>query len=274
MKVKKKILLITLISALVLTSVYTYIAKGVITVGETSGYLILMDQKITSDDYAFLRNKTFSSIIYLPSENCEGTINYCSYGYKEGINSNADINNDGKIDLTDFYIVKKALPCGSTQSCWNQPIEDCFFTIQGRKFKDPTRDCVMNQTDLDLVTDNLPAINSDPLSTNCDSIDVCKADVNKDGVVDVIDYAIVRYKFGQYADYFERYVEHKSQADVNKDGVVDALDYQLVKINIGEESVEQRCVSNPIIHISGKKYFVSASGPGLYYAGASYRCTL
>jgi Ca2+-binding EF-hand superfamily protein len=275
MKIKNKKILITLVSALILISaIYVISVKGVVTAGEVSGYLILIDQKITYEDYAFLRDKKFYTIIYLPSENCEGVVNYCSYAYKEGVNSQADINNDGKIDITDLQVAAKAFGCDSGNKCWSEPIEECFFEIKGRKFKDPTRDCKMDQSDLDLVSKYF-GNTTNPLDANCENDEKCRADMNKDGKIDLLDLVIVASKFNStYADSFERVVEHKSRADMNNDSKIDISDLVIVAGSFGEEAIEQKCISSPIDQISGKKYAVSASGKGLYYAGVSYRCTL
>lgn len=271
----KQILAILSVAFVVLAAFYAYSVKGVITQGEVSGYLSLIDQKITLDDYAALREKTFYTIIYLPNENCEGIVNYCSYEFKAGVDSRADLNNDGKIDGTDAQILAESFYCSSGQKCWDQPIERCYFSFSGRKFRDPTYDCVVNQSDTAIITNTF---GTKDISSSCDvsvpPSDACKADINKDSIVDLMDAVILSINYGKYADSFVRLIERKSQADINKDGTVELMDAIKISNNYGQEAIEQKCTSAPLTHISDKKYGVSATGRGLYYAGVSYTCKL
>jgi len=269
--INNKILIIAIVGIL-LVSVFSYMVKGQ-TTGSAVGYLILMDQKVSTSDYDALKNKSFNSIVYLPSSNCQGYTTACAFVFPEGVNSKADINSDGKIDMTDVNTIVKAYGCNNLQSCWNSPVEECFFTISGRKFKDPTRDCIMDASDVALVTNNY--VKSDPyaLSPACDNYNECKADVNQDGIVNIYDVAIVSSKVGSTADDFERLLGRQSQADLNNDGKIDILDVVIVTGNFGK-SAEQKCESTPVEHVSGNQWRISASGKGLYYVGASYLCSL
>jgi hypothetical protein len=272
----KQVLTILFVAVVVLIAFYVYSVKGIITQGEVSGAMVLKDQKLTYADYEFLRDETFSNEIYLPSDSCEGVVNYCHYVYKSGVNASADINQDGKIDVTDGFILAESFGCksGDTTDCWNQPVDVCFFVIGGRKFKDPTRDCKFNQSDMNLITASFGLKNSYMNKPGCESDDICKSDINQDGIVNAIDAVIAGIEFNKSADTFERLVDTKSKADINKDGFVNAIDAVLYGVNYGKEAIEQKCSSVPLAHIGGRKYSVSATGRGLYYTGVSYWCQM
>jgi len=76
-----------------------------------SGYLILMDQKVSATDYDVLGFKEFSTIIYLPSANGEGTVTSCSFVFPDGVNVKADVSRDGRIDAVDLFLTTEALGC-------------------------------------------------------------------------------------------------------------------------------------------------------------------
>lgn len=277
MKIDNKGILITLaIVGIVLASVYTYSTKAVVTPGEVTGYIVTMDQKTAEGDYQPFTDKSFSTTIYLPRDNCEGVVNYCSWAYRDGVDTRADLNKDGVIDDTDIYIWSRAFGC--TGDCLNQPIEDCFFLISGRKFKDPSDDCYMNQTDLNIWSSSFGQTYTSIL--NFTSSNAGKADVNKDYKVDMRDVAIIQSVWGEYANYFERYVEKASQIDLTgtttnvPDGRIDMRDVGIITANYGEKAVGGNCETTPLVHLTGKEYSASASGIGLYYVGISYSCTI
>ena len=56
---------------------------------------------------------------------------------------------------------------------------------------------------------------------------ILQGDINGDGVVDVLDYNILRANFGQTG---------ANQADINGDDVVDVLDYNILRAHFGETS--------------------------------------
>ncbi len=276
MNSKNQKILIILVSAFILVPIYAYSVKSA-TPSTISGVMVLKDQKLTFADYEFLRDETFSNEIYLPSDGCEGVVNYCHYVYKPGVNASADINQDGKIDATDGFILMESFGCKSGDTltnCWNQPVDVCFFVIGGRKFKDPTRDCKFNQSDINLMTPSFGLKNSYMNNPGCESDDICKSDINQDGVVNIIDAVIAGIEFNKSADTFERLVDTKSKADINKDGQINIFDAVLYGVNYGKEAIEQKCSSIPLAHIGGRKYSVSATGRGLYYTGVSYWCQM
>ena len=108
--INNKILIIAIVGIL-LVSVFSYMVKGQ-TTGSAVGYLILMDQKVSTSDYDALKNKSFNSIVYLPSSNCQGYTTACAFVFPEGVNSKADINSDGIVDIFDIVVV--ALRFGET----------------------------------------------------------------------------------------------------------------------------------------------------------------
>jgi hypothetical protein len=276
MNSKNQKILIILVSAFILVPIYAYSVKSA-TPSTISGVMVLKDQKLTFADYEFLRDETFSNEIYLPSDGCEGVVNYCHYVYKPGVNASADINQDGKIDATDGFILMESFGCKSGDTltnCWNQPVDVCFFVIGGRKFKDPTRDCKFNQSDINLMTPSFGLKNSYMNNPGCESDDICKSDINQDGIVNIIDAVIAGIEFNKSADTFERLVDTKSKADINKDGQINIFDAVLYGVNYGKEAIEQKCSSIPLAHIGGRKYSVSATGRGLYYTGVSYWCQM
>ena len=203
-----------------------------------SGYLILMDQKVSQNDYQVLGMKDFSTIIYLPSSNAEGIVTSCSFVFPEGVNESADITKDGRIDYADLYLVAQAYGCTDTQPCWNEAftMEQCYFTYSGRRFQDPSRDCYINDTDLNLVKEHYGET-TNPSSASCDLDEACRADVNKDGKIDIMDVAIVA-------------------------------------INYGYAATEQKCTTSDLENLGGNRYRVRARGRGLYYVGVSYRIAL
>jgi len=274
MKINNKQMAITLVSALVLISVYAYSVRGMPIINDITGQYILRDQRWTREEFADINDETFSNIINLPTSNCVGTVNYCSVTYKSGINANADINKDGKIDATDANILAKAFGCGSGQACWTRPLDQCYFSASGRKFKDPTRDCKFDSSDQTLITANMGKSHTLMGSPSCDSNDVCKSDISQDGVVDIIDAIITSNFYGKNADTFDRLANSQSQADLNGDNTVDILDAITMANNYGKDAIEQRCSgTTSLTYISGNKY--SASLPTMkapYYISVSFSC--
>lgn len=280
MNSKNQKILIILVSAFILVSVYTYSARGVLTPGEGGGSIILMDKDVSSGDPSAYQNKILPVITYLRTENCEASVTYCSYAYEEGVNANADINKDGKIDLIDLRVVVRNFGISSSDSTkWNAPVEDCYFDVGGRKFKDPSSvknypnvDCNITMADVDIFRNAFGSSGISPYCEVSSLTDACASDINKDGKVDMLDLAIMLSRFGEYADHFERYVEHASQGDIDGDGKIDMRDIGDVAANYGEDASHQTCQTKPLTHISGLKYGTDISGLGLYYAVVNYRC--
>jgi len=267
MKIRNKEIWVILISAIIMASVLGYTVKAAnrtVTVA-----MNFKDILITKDQYQKLGAETFSTDFLLPSENCDNPeytfVNYCSYVYKQGIDGRADINKDGKIDSNDLFPMKKVFGCKSGEACWSRPVEDCFFTISGRKFKDPNRDCKMAIDDLNLITDpkNYNKNNTNALSGACENDDICQADVNQDGFVDLIDVAILSPRIGQTADSFERLVERASYLDLNGNNVIDLFDIMPIAINYGADAIEQRCSKTSVTHVSGRLYRLNIAGVGI-----------
>jgi len=274
----KQILVILLIVAIAILSIYTISVKGALTPGE-GGSIVLMDREISSDDPAAHQDKSFTTYIYLPSDNCEASVTYCSYAYEEGVDTRADVNHDGKIDLTDLLVTVRTFGCTPNKDCWSEPIEDCYFIAGGRKFKDPTTvknypnvDCFINMSDVSIWSNGFGKKASVYCELSNPITDECASDVNKDGKVDMYDIAIILSKNNQYADRFERYVEKGSQADVNKDNKIDMSDIGIVANAFGKNAYEQTCQTKTLTHVGGQKYAVDISGLGLYYAVVNYRC--
>ena len=261
---------IILITAIILVSVFVYSVKGERYV---TGVIVFRDIPLTKENYANMGTETFSNTFYLPGDSCSGFVTYCGYVYKSGVDSRADINKDGKIDDTDLAIMVKAYGCNKTRdNCWDQPIEECFFTISGRRFKDPTRDCKMTQADSDLITNYYGQTHSYALSYNCDEYEICRADINQDGKVDIYDATIAGTKIGQTADLFVRLVQHKSEADLDGNGAVNLFDAIIVTTNYGKDAIERVCRKTSISHNTGREYGISVQGIGISWVHISYDC--
>lgn len=267
MKIDNKQITIILVSVAVISLFLVYFAKAV-TYKYVSGYMVLLDQA------ALLENKemnTYSNSLFLPSDNCEGFAVGCSYIFSSDIDSTLDINKDGKIDYVDLKLVSGAFGCseklytGAPNPCWEEKVtvQECYFSYTGGFFKEPSGDCYINKTDIDMIAKyygaaNVPSSNS--------------SDINKDGIIDMMDIAIVARSDGKYADYFRSYVIKKKDADLNKDGMVDMTDISRVARDFGQVANIQGCVQTPITSIGGNKWKVSVSGIGLYHVGVSYKC--
>lgn len=273
MKIENKEIWIILISAIVLVAAFGYRAFSA-SPNAISGIMIFRDIPLSKENYQYLGNEQFSTSIYLPKDNCDGFVNYCSYVYGSNALSQADVNDDGKIDETDIAIVVKAYGCRNGDACWGKPIEECFFTISGRKFKDPTRDCKIDSTDAKLITDNYGKTDDYALDVNCDNYDVCKADINQDGKVDIYDLTIANSKNGQTADLFQRIAYGGSEADVNLDGTVSISDVVIVSGNFGRDAIERKCSRENIDHMSGREYSINVQGTGISWLQASYLCPI
>jgi len=265
MKIRNKEIWVILISAIIMASVLGYTVKAAnrtVTVA-----MNFKDILITKDQYQKLGAETFSTDFLLPSENCDNPeytfVNYCSYVYKQGIDGRADINKDGKIDSNDLLVMKKAFDCNKNQTCWSRPVEDCFFTISGRKFKDPTRDCKITIDDLNLIQNNFGKNDTNALSGACENDDICKSDVDQDGDVDIYDVTILSPRIGQTADSFERLVERASYLDLNGNNVIDLFDIMPIAINYGADAIEQRCSKTSVTHVSGRLYRLNIAGVGI-----------
>ena len=262
-------------------SVLGYFGRAARTV---TGNIMFKDIAFTKENYKYLGTETFSYEPTLLSADCSGNFTWCSYVYKTGIDSRADINKDGKINFEDLYVVAKAFDCKSGQTCWSQPIEECFFTttvnnIIDRKFTDPTRDCKMDVFDLNLIASVINNATGTPInpyrfSPNCGIYDVCKADINQDGSVDIFDTSFVAKRNGNSADLYERIAEKKSEADLNKDGIVDILDIALISTSFNNDAIERKCFQSQIVHKSGRTYAINIEGVGIAWVGTSFVCAV
>jgi hypothetical protein len=280
--INNKILVFAIVGIL-LISAFAYLAKGA--AGSTaSGYLILMDQKVSTSDYEVFKDKKFESIVFLPSSDCQGYTTSCKYVFPQGVDEKGDINKDGKIDSIDVYFAVKAYDCKSGETCWNSPIknQECYFVYSGRRFRDPYgaaaddySDCKMDSNDSVLVINNYGKNDPYALSFSCRNYEVCRADVNQDGKVDIYDVALVNSLMGQYANEFV-YLGFVTGKDLDLDGngVVDIYDIQPITQNFGKSATEQKCEIMSIEHVSGNQWRIKVGGRGLFYVGASYLCAL
>jgi len=270
-----KILAVLALGITILTLALNYFVSAA-TVTAVSGYLILLDQKVSENDYLYLGEKEFSTIIYLPSTNAEGIVTYCVFTFPEGVNENADITRDGKIDYADVYLLTQAYGCKKDQPCWNESFkfEQCYFTYSGRRFQDPSRDCYINETDTKIVSKHYGK-KTEPYSASCEMDESCRADVNKDGKVDIFDVVLLGANFNRYANEFVNYAQiKKSNCDLNKDGEVDIFDVVILSINFGQVANEQKCYTQSLTNLGDYKYKVSVKGKGLHYVGVSYKASM
>lgn len=274
MKIDNKTIIIISVSALVLVSFYAYSVRSSISYAVT-GDIILRDQRYLGQEFGDINYETFSNVINLPSSSCTGTVNYCAVVYKDSsASTKADINGDGKVDSTDGEILSKAYGCKSGQTCWTQPIEECYFTISGRQFGDPTRDCKFDSSDQALITANMGKTHTNMGKQACGSDPICEADINQDGTVDIMDAIIASNLMNKNADTFVRIANSKSQADINGNGEVDILDAITMSNSYGRAAVEQTCFNTPLVHTSGNQYGVNIPTiKSPYYISVTYTCS-
>ena len=275
------------IAGIILVSVTAYIVKGATTSPKYSAYMTLVDQKVSLSDYKDFKDKVYEKVIKTPSSTCEVIMTSCKYEWPTGVNAKADLNGDGKVDMTDVNIILRLYGCKSTDTCWNNPVEDCFFTLGDRKFKDPAgglyatgfSDCKMNQTDLTFVTDTNRYGHDDPnrLSSNCRNDELCRADINQDGKVDLYDAVIVSRFSGEYAE-VETLLSKGSMADTDGDGKIFLTDAVVVLGNYGqtvkpkcETCDSSSCETSSLEQISSGQYKAISTG-ATYDMGFSYIC--
>lgn len=266
----KTIGIILIVSVLLIITVYGFLAKAT-TVTTVSGYLVLMDQQLPTDT-CWLEDKFFDSIIYLPSDTAEGQVTSCSFNFPTGIKERADITKDGRIDATDIYLFAEAYGCEQGQDCWNKTFnhEDCYFVNGCRLFKDPNRDCKIDDSDLKIVSDCW-GNSTDPISSACENDKCCKADINKDGKVNLMDYSLLAYNYNKTASIYQNYrgLSYKD-ADINGDGKINLQDYFTAALNYGYIADRWTCTNSPLKHLSGNQYEVTASGWNLGFVGVAY----
>lgn len=272
MKINNKEILILLVTlGIVLTSVYTYSVKSAATPYTEAGDMVLMDQKISEGDYQSTGFKAFQTSVILPSSQCTGFATCCGFNFPSSVDSKFDINKDGRIDIEDVRFENRSFGCANSMPCWNDPVEECYFSINGRLFMDPTQDCYMDQNDINAVNQYF---GTSP-GTGCGRGVDCFADVNRDGIIDSRDSAVVGKRSGSYADVYIR-EGYKYQGDLTGDGLVDIKDISMLSKNLGsmsQEANQQTCAKTSLINIGNNEYTISCSGYGLYYANVAYKCT-
>ena len=264
MKMTNKKIALILVSVAVLFSVVGYVAKAA-NLAYSSGYMILLDRNADENYVAF---NNYSTTVYLPSSNCDGFANICSYEYPEGTFVTADINKDGRIDYADFELLKGAYSCEQTGTCDKTfTLWECYFTYDGGYFKDPSGDCFMNQTDFNIISLHMDATGVS------DGNDAYSSDLNHDGTVNILDVALAGMNNGKYATVFKNYGCIKQRAaDVNGDGKVDILDAAKVGTNFGKKASIQICKTAPLKNLGEGKYRIDDSGFGMYSVGVGFRC--
>jgi Ca2+-binding EF-hand superfamily protein len=267
--INKKVLILT-VAAIILVLAFTYLARGA---GSTTytGSITLVDHAASQSDFTIFTPESYSHIIYLPTSNCEGSVTTCSFYFPTGVDAKYDVTKDGRIDSADLMALSLSYGCDNTQPCWNQVISftDCYFDYKNRRFRDPNRDCVINQTDVNLVGNYYGQ--TTPV---CDSSDLCNADINKDGKVDLYDLVLLAKKMNTAADEVNTYTIRESDLDFNGDGKVSLSDLALLAKVYGSVAEQQRCDTEPLVHVDGNKYEASASGRGIYHVATSYFCSV
>lgn len=270
----KETLLVAVVGAVLLIN-FAYLGRAMMDTGAwtSGGYIIASDQKISETDYMSLRPRNFSTSIILKSDACTGIVTSCSFAYKSGVDASADITGpygvpDGRIDEYDLKLVAKGYGCDISQACWNNTVSDCFFIVNDREYSDPTGDCYVNQSDLNMISANFEK----SVSTSCTSGNDCASDVNHDGIVDVKDLSLMSKLYGQYADDYP-ILGHVSDGDLNKDGKIDVRDVSIVAKNIGEQAIESTCTNTALINNGGGEYIAKVDNViALYYVGIAYKC--
>ena len=277
----KNIWIILIAVLVVLTVISVYLVRGATTAKVVSGYIVLMDQKVLTSEFSQLGVKNFESIIYLPSGDGEGSVTSCSFTFPTSADEIADVTKDGKVDAADVYLASLSYGCRKEDpnGCWEQTfnIQECYFVYSDLQFKDPNRDCKIDINDVNSASKCYGQITS-PFSTTCEDTECCRADISKDGKVDVIDVALLASKLDSYANVYKNYASlKKKDLDITgptpgvPDGRVDVRDVAIVAKNYGQTASEQKCRTNPLENIGENKWKVSVSGRGLHYIGVSYR---
>jgi len=282
MKIKNKQIAIILVSMAVLFSAVGYVAIGQTTY-EVQGYRVLYDQTppVFSAVSVVPTYKTYSTTIRLPSSDCTIDTTVFSYGFPAGVNEKADVTKDGKIDWLDLHILGKSFGLSSGDSRWNMLFteEKCFYLLGERRFEDPTRDMNISIDDLNLI--KTPGIygstNTNPYSMDCDDRNECKADVNKDGKVDIFDIVMIAKRLSDpYPDFCFSFSDFKpSDVDINGDGKVDILDIVIVSArSFGSKANQNKITEATVNNLGNKKYKVSATGYNIYHVDLAYTCNV
>ena len=273
MKIKNKEIWIIVISAIILISAFVFTARAASTL---TGIMVFRDIPLTQDQYKSLGTETFSATFLLPGDGCTGFVNYCDFEYQTADMQSADIYRDGKIDDNDIYAMVAAYGCrpGLVPACWDQPVEQCYFVVNGRSFKDPTRDCKMDQSDINLITSKYAQTHNKALTADCENDDVCKADMNQDGVVNIYDSSLAGSLVGKPAESYPRLLQRKAEAEINGDSKVDLYDAVIVTTNYGKNAIIKRCPKKDITHVSGREYSISLQGIGTSWIQVAYQCPI
>ena len=270
---RKEYIMFSLLAIAILSLLmnFSYIATGQVKNKIISGYIILMDQKPVPV-FGKEGEKIFTTTIYLPSANVQGSVTNCSFVFPPGVDKNADLNEDGRIDYVDLKLMVEAYGCSESKECWDQSLKviDCYFHHSNIRFKDPTLDCYINRSDMDIIKKYYGQTNSDPFSADCEMDEKCRADVNKDGVIDIFDLTMVASLNGEYAQEFSNTEITYKDADIDGNGIVDIFDIVRVASSFGMEADQQKCDMVPLEHISGNLYRVNVKGRGLFHVGVSY----
>lgn len=263
----------------VLASVFAlnYMVRGANPPAVYTGTYLLRDWKLTNEELVTLgQENPFSQPITIPNQEAEGTVTYCCAYYADDVNINADINKDGKINSVDYYFVEQSYGCEQGQSCWEQSLatETCWFTYAGRDFQDVNNDCFIDQTDIDLARNTYWGQATNPTDPTCDTKPQCRADVNKDGTVDIKDVMLLSAKNGKVADKFVNYANvKKKMSDTNSDGKIDVKDVYAIGKNYGFDTVKRKCFDTALQYVSGWTYKASATCPigSPYYITVTYQ---
>lgn len=276
MKIKNKQIVIILVSVAVLFSTVGYVVLGQDTY-EVQGYRVLYDQappafSAISTDVTY---RTYSTTIKLPSDVCSINSTVLSYGFSGTGIEKGDVNKDGKIDWVDLYIMTLAYQHASSGMDTPFTEEKCFYVVGDQRFEDPTRDYNITADDLAFVNTHRTT-NSNPYSADCDSRDECKADVNKDGKVDLIDLILVAKRLSDpYPDFCMSFSDYKPRdADTNGDGTINVLDMIISASSFGAKANQQKITQATVQDLGSNTYSVSATGYNIYHVDLAYDCSV
>jgi hypothetical protein len=272
----KKFLITIVIIAIAFISVSSFVVKAA-TQTTVSGYIILIDR---APEQNIEKVQNYNTHIFLPTTNCKAYATSCSYKFPEGVYPQADINKDGRVDFLDLLLFSKAWYCKKGEDCWNNVIRysSCYFTVGDIRFKDPSGDCYMNQTDIDIFK-KCWYQNTTPFDVKCDlpdpKYDCCRADLDKDGIVYVNDLFLLGKTLGSYADKIIDSGSVKvSDIDFDGDGIIYINELDRFGRSWGAIAKENYCETIPLIHISENEWELNVSGRGLYHVGCSYSCKI
>ena len=263
---------------LVIVALTSILATGFLVRGQSRtgvGYMTVYERTVKPED---VRKESKTFYISLPT-GATGRVTAFGRDFESTVNPKTDITGDGVVDDADIHILMESYNCQQGQECWEQSVdfEQCYFlTPDGNRiFKDPTRDCKMNQDDADFIqTYYSQSWDINACAFEGSTPNKCWADVNKDRKVNIYDATMVAGAVGSYADAYIRYSNIKQKAaDMNGNGKVDIYDAVEIAGDYGS-FVKPAVCDATLTNTGGNNYVISV--PDCYateYVAVAYTYT-